>query len=232
MNWRDFFYFSQGERIALLILLCLITTAEIILFSTDRKVLSARKNAISVSDTIQRQFKKESMVKDYRKIDNDFPDRSIYKRIERLHSLYYPYKRQEKFAKGTVLELNSADTITLKKVPGIGSYFAKKIIRFRDLLHGYASVNQLREIYGMDEERFLSLVPWFRADTNLIKKWPVNSLPADSLRKHPYLNYNQVRILLNLRRRKQKIEGWNSLKLLEEFTEADSLRLAPYLSFE
>jgi competence ComEA-like helix-hairpin-helix protein len=141
------------------------------------------------------------------------------------------YPRQEKFPVGTVVELNTADTTTLKKIPGIGSSYAKRITGYRRLLGGFYSVEQLREVYGMDEERFLSLSPWFRADASLIRRLSVNTLPADSLAKHPYINYRQANAIVKLRKRRGTLRDWNSLRLLEEFTKEDMERLLPYVAF-
>lgn len=142
------------------------------------------------------------------------------------------FARSEKFPPGSVVELNTADTATLKKVPGIGSVFASRIVQYRTILGGFYSVAQLREVYGIDEERYLSLQSWFHADTAFIAKLPVNRLPSDTLARHPYLSYKQARIIQQLCRQKGRLDGWENLRLLEEFTEADRERLSPYLSFQ
>jgi hypothetical protein len=92
-------------------------------------------------------------------------------------------------------------------------------------------VNQLAEVYGIDAERYENLASWFRVDTTHIHPLEVNTLPFATLLKHPYLNYQQVKVILQLRKQKGKLSGWENLQLLEEFTEADRKRLAPYLSF-
>lgn len=147
-----------------------------------------------------------------------------------------PYPRREKFPAGTVTELNTADTATLQKVPGIGSAFSRRIVGYRRLLGGYASVSQLAEVYGIDEERYESLKQWFRVDTTLIRRLPVNILPVDSLGRHPYLSYRQARLLKQCAARlKRPLAGWQDIDAcpqFNEFPEADRLRLAPYLSFE
>jgi hypothetical protein len=60
----------------------------------------------------------------------------------------------------------------------------------------------------------------------------VNQLPEDSIRKHPYIDYRQAKVLVRLRKKIGKLSGWDNLLLLEEFTEADKSRLTPYLSFD
>ena len=134
--------------------------------------------------------------------------------------------------KVTIVELNTADTTILKKVPGIGSTFARRIIKYRELLGGFYSVSQLHEVYGIDEERYNTMKSWFSADLSLICQLIVNKVSMNDLQKHPYINYRQARIIGQLRKQKGKLTGWENFQLLEEFTDADRERLTPYLSFE
>lgn len=142
------------------------------------------------------------------------------------------YPVSVKYKAGTVVELNTADTLVLKRVPGIGSVFAWRIVKYRRLLGGFVSVGQLKEVYGIDESRYGKLEPWFRVDASRARCLQVNRLPADSLRRHPYLDYKQARILEELRRQNGRLTGWSDIELLEEFTAFDKERLSPYLSFE
>lgn len=158
---------------------------------------------------------------------------SVPERVKRLTSYSRPsYPRTEKYPEGTVVELNTADTVILKKVPGIGSAFAKRIINYRNLLGGYYSVMQLSEVYGIDEDKYNALVSWFSADISLISKLNVNDLSQDSLRRHPYIDYRQAKVIAQLRKQKGKLTGWENLLLLDEFTDNDRMRLQYYLSFE
>lgn len=142
------------------------------------------------------------------------------------------YPRTEKFPPGTVIELNGADTLVLKKVPGIGSAFARRIVKYRRLLGGFYSVDQLSEVYGIDEEQYTRLYPWFRVEAGPIRPIRVNGLLKDTLFRHPYLTARQLRVLRRQLRQKGKLRGWENLSLLEEFTEYDRKRLTPYFSFE
>jgi DNA uptake protein ComE-like DNA-binding protein len=149
-----------------------------------------------------------------------------------LTSSQSSYTRTEKFSPGTIVELNTADTTILKKIPGIGSAFASRIVKYRDLLGGYFDVKQLAEVYGIDEERYASFVPWFTVDDSFIRKLPVNTLIQDSLSRHPYISYRQARAIIQLRTQKKQLSGWDNFALLDEFTEFDKNRILPYLSFE
>jgi hypothetical protein len=87
-------------------------------------------------------------------------------------------------------------------------------------------------VYGIDEEKYAELSPWFTVDASFIQQLPVNSLPADSLRKHPYIDYRQAKALDRLRRQKKRLSGWEDLQLLDEFGGDVRQRLLPYLNFE
>jgi DNA uptake protein ComE-like DNA-binding protein len=274
MFWHDFFYFSKGERRALILLLCIVAIAGILLIKKDDSVqpekpvvgqtesdtvnnvqnntanqlsgalspapgsVAGRSPASSEKSsgrpaTSQRKSEKTKYTADRTTTSPENKKETVSERVQRITSYSRPsYVRTEKFEKGTVVELNTADTTTLKKVPGIGSAYAKRIVGYRNLLGGYYSVIQLSEVYGIDEERYNALAPWFTADTAQISKLPVNQLSQDSLRRHPYINYNQAKIITQLRRQKGKITGWENLQLLDEFKAIDVFRLQYYLSFE
>ena len=102
----------------------------------------------------------------------DSPRRSATYDKKRASRPRYP--RVEKYPAGTVVELNSADTTILKRVPGIGSAFARRIVNFRAALGGFHSVEQLSEVYGIDAERYRALRPWFAVDTAAIRPLAVN----------------------------------------------------------
>ena len=242
MSFRDFFYFSKGERTALILLLCLIALGGILLILTDSPLpepsttipvvaqQTQSETAVSTSDAQPEAISPVGSPVSSRQFSTR--RETTTERINRLTSSQSSYQRTEKFAAGTIVELNSADTTTLKKIPGIGSAYANRIVRFRDLLGGYYTVQQLAEVYGIDEERYTAFAPWFTVDESFIQKIPVNSLPQDTLSRHPYINYRQARAIVQLRTQKKQLSGWDNFTLLDEFTEQDKNRLLPYLSFE
>ena len=153
-------------------------------------------------------------------------------RIKRLTDMRPRFPRSPKLPAGSTLELNTADTTDLQKIPGIGPTFSKRIVKYRNLLGGYADVSQLAEVYGIDEEKYTALAPWFTVDPTRIRRLNVNRLPEDSLRRHPYIDYRQAKLIVRLRRQPNGLTGWHDLTLVEEFTDADRQRLKPYLSFD
>lgn len=126
------------------------------------------------------------------------------------------------------VDLNAADTSLLKTLPGIGSYFARRIVDYRESLGGYLRVEQILEIDVLSD----TLVQWFMVqDTVPYRKIKVNSASVSEMRSHPYMNFYQARAISDLRKSIGLIRNPARLTLLEEFTGQDMERLIPYLDF-
>ena len=131
-----------------------------------------------------------------------------------------------------IVELNSADTVLLMQVKGIGRGYAKGIVRFRQTTGGFVSVDQLSEVYGMRPENLEKIRPFCVVNQSLVKKIKVNIASVERLKSHPYLNFYKAKAIFELRRSKGKLHTINDLNVLSEFTADDLVRIEPYLSFE
>lgn len=134
------------------------------------------------------------------------------------------------------IELNSADTTQLKKVYGIGSVFANRIVEYRKRLGGYVSVGQLREVRGVDDQKFEQIVRNFYVDTCGIVKINVNFAPAIEFAKHPYGSESIGKRIVKFRKSKdKKAKGgiFNLQQLLENdiILPNEANKLASYLTF-
>ena len=129
---------------------------------------------------------------------------------------------------GQLVDVNTADTTELMKIPGIGPVYANMIVNYRQQLGGFHHVGQLRELNGLPEQ----LGNWVYIDTPTVEKLRINKLSVTRLRSHPYLTFYQAKAIVELRQREGNIKSARQLLFLDEFTEADIERLAPYLSFE
>ncbi len=127
------------------------------------------------------------------------------------------------------IELNSADSVHLLEIRGIGSILASRIIRYRNLLGGYYSVAQLKEVYGMREENFVTVSPFVNVDPSVIKTFNINFSTIQELGHHPYIGYKTARKVIKLR---DKLGKFTSPDVLSSIVAIDSLnRLIPYLKF-
>lgn len=123
--------------------------------------------------------------------------------------------------------LNVADTNELKKVPGIGSFFAREIVRYRSRLGGFYSEKQLNEIENFPSEA----LPYLQINPNDIQPLHINQLSLNQLKRHPYFNFYKARAIIDYRRIKGAIKSIDELQQLKEFSQQDIERLKPYIAF-
>lgn len=139
------------------------------------------------------------------------------------------YERVEKYEEGTRVAANSADTAELKRIPGIGSYYARKIVNYRERLGGFVRASQIDEIEGLPA----GASRWFVVEDNPhIEKIRINHASFKQIVRHPYMSYEQTKAIVNHIRSYGPLQGWRDLRLYKEFSEDDFSRLSPYFSFE
>ena len=128
------------------------------------------------------------------------------------------------------VELNSADTVQLITLPGIGSVYAARIIKYRDLLGGFYSVDQLLEVYNFPSETFEQVSEYVFADTVKLKKLRVNFMDYSDLIRHPYLNKEQVNAILDTRNKNGAFKNLKNIDELEVFDPETFSRIRPYIT--
>ena len=147
-----------------------------------------------------------------------------YEPIEERDTVKYPVKLQPEER----IVLNRADTTQLRKVPGIGSFFARKIVEYRERLGGYYRVQQLLEIEDFPETAVsFFIIP----DGTEFRKMNLNHLSLNELKRHPYLGFYRARAIVDYRRLHGRIESLQQLKLLPDFTPEAIERLEPYVEY-
>ena len=145
-------------------------------------------------------------------------------RQDSLHHL-----RPEKFTQLTVLDLNTVDTLTLRKIPGIGVGYSRSIVSYRERLGGFVSVAQLKDIEGLPAR----IEEWFSVEEQVaVRTISINKSDFKTLVRHPYLSYEQVKVITTHIRKYGSLRSWKDLQLYPEFTPQDFERLTPYFVFE
>lgn len=116
--------------------------------------------------------------------------RKVYERAEwQSNYEHEPRPKTEKLAEGITLPANTADTTALKHIPGIGSYYARKIVDYRERLGGFVSTSQIGEI----EDLPAGITRWFVLDkADKPRQLRINHATFKQLVRHPYLSYEQT----------------------------------------
>lgn len=152
--------------------------------------------------------------------------------IRALAEQHIPLKRDSlkpfKYPPGTVIDLNSADTTELKKIPGIGSAYAKRIVGYRKRLGGFYNVSQLQEI-ELDAE---TLAQWLNVESEATTRINLNKVGIERLKAHPYFNFYQAKVVIEYRKKRGNLKRLEQLAFFEEFTKEDVERIKHYVCFE
>ena len=126
------------------------------------------------------------------------------------------------------VDANTADSAMLCRIPGIGQYYASRIVRYRNRLGGFVSAEQLLEI----EDFPADALAWITVSSvPSIKKLDVNHLSERKMMKHPYMGYYRASEIAAYRRIHGRLDNIQALYGLQHFSESDIQRLAPYLEF-
>jgi DNA uptake protein ComE-like DNA-binding protein len=139
-----------------------------------------------------------------------------------------PKKEQPK--KILSVEINAASADDLMKVNGIGPAFAKWIIDYRTKLGGFIRKEQLMEVWKVDVEKYALIETFINVDPALIKPIKLNSVSAEELKSHPYLNWNKANSIIKIRDKKG---GYKSILEIKESVLIDEEcfeNIKPYLS--
>lgn len=131
-----------------------------------------------------------------------------------------------KLSPGQTVDANTADTTELKRIPGIGSYFARRIISLRRQRQQFQSKEELLSIRNFPESA-LSYI-------TLSHNYPpilINSMTQKELERHPLLNYLQARDIIRLRTNTGRINNLDDLSLLPSFTPQHLKKISSYIEY-
>ena len=130
-----------------------------------------------------------------------------------------------------LVEINSADSAALVAIDGIGPKSASEIIKYRNLLGGYYSVEQISELKCIMEQNFVKFLPKILCDSCKISKIDINFAGPKELERHPYVSAKALRRIIKQRQLKG---GWTRIEEMTEqniLSDEEAKRLAPYLRF-
>ncbi len=154
-------------------------------------------------------------------------------------SVVYPERfqnspNQESFKKQakqiTLINLNTADTTEFIKIYGVGAFYAKQIIRYREKLGGFFKKEQLFEVWKMTTDAYDKIKDHVFISEKDVKRININSVTIEELKVHPYLKWNQANSIIKMRIQRN---GFKNIEEIKESVLIDSEtyeKLFPYLS--
>jgi competence protein ComEA len=131
-----------------------------------------------------------------------------------------------------VFELNTADSLQLIQIPGVGPWTSHRILQYRNILGGFYDKNQLYEVHGFDSLRYDQIEKHLVIDSLLINKIRINYFTFKELIRHPYIDYALTKTLVNHREKRGFVKSFDELGKLEGYTTETIKKLRPYVRFD
>ena len=134
--------------------------------------------------------------------------------------------------KKVLVDLNTADSVTLLTLYGIGPSFAKRIVKYRNLLGGFYTKAQLLEVYGFDQDRLDKIDANCEVSSGGIKKINVNTVKTEELKKHPYFDYYTAKAIVDQRIILKKYTSLEQIKAIPLIHDELFTKIKNYLTLE
>ena len=238
---KSFLTFTKGERVAIIVLAAVIFLLIAANFFVANRPSNVKKPLHNLDSIMALHDKAvEEYLNSQRSTVNSQQTSSTKNKVTRSpsHQVAKSYKEteynthkkdQKPKANSQKLNLNSADTTELQSLPGIGPFFARNIVEYRNKLGGFIDKKQLLEVYAFDSTRMSNIENLIVIDSIELRKVKVNTDDFKTILRHPYIEYEDVKKIVNYRESKGMIKDWETyLKVVGRDVDE---RLEEYLKF-
>ncbi|MFM7681965.1 MAG: helix-hairpin-helix domain-containing protein [Bacteroidota bacterium] len=193
--------------------------------------LSEKQVAVIMKFTSRGVFSNEDLKKIFvipEGLFNKIKDSTYYPQKETLSKIERELNQDRPTA--VLIDLNKSSVEDFTKINGIGPFYAKQIIRYREQLGGYHSKEQLLEVWKMNLETYEKLKDYIFIQKGVINKISLNSTNINELNNHPYLNWNQANSIIKMKEQRGGFKSISDIKESILIDEETFEKLVPYLT--
>ncbi len=220
------FLFSSSERrgLYLLLLLAFLFIGAKYFIQPSEKIYLA--NALVVKEN----FRKDSLV--FQKKYSSSSMYSKYNKAQKNDFVKYEKNKSNDLApvrKKINVELNSASKEQLIELNGIGESYATRILKYREILGGYVSENQLLQVYGMDTVLFNKIKNNVHVDISLVKKYNINEASSEELGEFKRIGVKRAKVIVAYRNQHGNFSSVKDLMKTKVFSDSLLYLIEPYI---
>lgn len=235
---KSFFRFTSGEWIASA-LMSLLIIGGILFYFLYHNSAAAKPDYSQYADMIEafeiEQARLEDSVAEARSRHYQWKNRRYDKNYQRIEAFSGDsLKKKTKIRQYAIekVELNTADTSDICRIPQFGSKRAAKIVEYRDKLGGFYDLEQLKEIYILQNVNMDYVKEYFYVDKSRIKKIKINSCEYKTIVSHPYFDNYLAKTILNHRKKSGDIKNMEQFRELTHIYAELEEKLRWYVDFE
>ena len=129
------------------------------------------------------------------------------------------------------ININTADSITLRRLRGIGPVLSKRIIKYRNRLGGFYSKKQLLEVYGV-EDSVLTMNHSLIRVAGPVRKININQCGFKDLIRHFYFDKSLTNAIINYRQQHGVYNSIQQLKNIKIINDSTYHRIKAYVKIK
>jgi DNA uptake protein ComE-like DNA-binding protein len=130
-----------------------------------------------------------------------------------------------------IIDINRASIEEWQALKGIGPYYAKRIVRFREALGGFADVTQVGNTHHLPDSVFQNIMLSLRPSP-VYRPLAINTSTVEELKNHPYLNWKEARLIVRYREQHGVFQSLEDVQNIQALPAEKIAQLTPYLTFE
>ncbi|MFN9114621.1 MAG: ComEA family DNA-binding protein, partial [Bacteroidota bacterium] len=133
------------------------------------------------------------------------------------------------FNKQTI-DINTAIQEQWEGLKGIGPGLASRIIKFREKLGGFISIDQVKETYGLPDSTFQQIRVKLVYNEKSVTQLNINELSLEQLATHPYIRYKAARAIISYREQHGRYQSLRELENIESIAPETLHKMEKYLT--
>lgn len=251
-NWKDLFYFSKKERRGIAVLCFLILLVALLPY-IQQTFLPSRQPKIDFEKKLAALESKQSLldsivtaktIQEITSKQNSPVQQTIDKTVAlttpkqpetNKEGKYDDYLKEEKVeieAKSVLqIEINSATAQEFAQLMGIGEVLSARIVKFRNALGGFVSINQVGDTFGIEPEVFNRIKSKLILQNKSVTQLNINTESVQTLANHPYISDGLANQIVNFRQKVKPFETDEDVRSLYFMDEELFQKLNPYITY-
>lgn len=186
---------------------------------------SQSNNVINYREKVKPFLHSKDLLKIYTIDEMDF---ERIKPFIQINEIPHALNKHTKIDKTVVIDVNAANAEEWQLLKGIGPYYSKKIIGYRNKLGGFVNINQIKETWDIPSETIDSISAFLTFETG-VQTIDIRTADFKTLIQHPYIDKRQTKLLLKLQNKPVQI---TEAIMLDIFSHEDWKKVRPYIKYE